>query len=1037
MSDSTDDLSALGAAAGITFVGDGWNVHQVGTTEGGGVWFRGLATYTNDGTTTVVVAGSQGNMFSAAVTATSPGAISSFTALPSAGALGTVPAYKWFDGVSFAQDGTLGFATGYHGLVLETTDGGQSWTDLTNPGSMAVLQADIYGIAISPNATVDSDGTTPGLVVSSLAPDAAFYPPLHYGVIGPDGTIAWAASALSYNDGTTTVPLSPTYYDRILQSVYLSSSVVLASGNVNDNSTQTDIDPLLISTDGGIDFSTIPFPQEGTTTIRQLHEIVVDPMMQGIVWGAGPDGIIVRADLSSYLNSGTVALFNEIKLPGTIDDIDGLAISPNDQTIIAISEHGTVYLGTDPAGINNNDGSSVAWTIAATLPIPEVWSAQFINDDIVVAIGEEAPQLNNGNTIQTPGTDEMLSVSTNAGLDWTNVNLVSQWSTQQTALTGTIEAFTSGTTDYLMQGSVEIPITQDTLLLSGATMQAISAAATVTPAMIILPNTESPVALTLDTMGNDVTLQSVLSGSGELLKIGAGALTLMPMLPYNPDGTSDVAYQANFQSGGIEIDAGMVVIDLDAELGVPNANKPGNNSPEFVYPATGDGTYALTLNGGTLQANQDLILQTIYDGGELTRPVILGSSGGALDPNGHTLTLPGSISGNGGLVEVGTGTLVLDAINNFAGGITVQGGTLGLQLSGALPSGTLLDVTASGTVLLDGTDQTAQAIAGASGGEIEINGGVLIVDQTSDGPDIDFAGSSGQLTFASSDPLVLTDGLNSTILGFNPAAQINLIGITYAAGDTPQYADGTLTIDDSGGTLAVLHFDPTGTYNFALEPDGGDTVALTDLACFAQGTMIATRRGDVPVEHLRVGETVITADGGELPVVWVGYRHVACRHHPHPQLVSPVRVRAHAFGKERPSRDLFLSPDHAVFVADVLIPIKYLINGSSVAQVTVEQITYYHIELPQHNVLLADGLPTESLLPSSDRSNFANGNTPIRLFPDFNRTPPGVWEAYGYAPLIVGGPILDAARRTLRKRVPRSTQAPRRLTSRDPWRFPI
>ena len=1020
MSDSTDDLSALGAAAGITFVGDGWNVHQVGTTEGGGVWFRGLATYTNDGTTTVVVAGSQGNMFSATVTATSPGIISGFTAVASAGALGTVPAYKWFDGVSFAPGGTLGFATGYHGLLLETTDGGQSWTDLTNPGSMAVLQADIYGIAISPNATVDGDGTTPELVVSSLAPNTTFYPPLHYGVIGLDGTITWAASALSYNDGTTTVPLSPTYYDRILQSVYLSSSVVLASGNVNDNSTQTDIDPLLISTDGGIDFATIPFPHESTTTIRQLHEIVVDPMMQGIVWGAGPDGIIVRADLSSYLNSGTVALFNEIKLPGTIDDIDGLAISPNDQTIIAISEHGTVYLGTDPAGINNNDGSSVAWTIAATLPIPEVWSAQFINDDIVVAIGEEAPQLNNGNTIQTPGTNEMLSVSTDAGLDWTDVNLVSQWSTQQTALTGTIEAFTSGTTDYLMQGSVEIPITQDTLLLNDATMQAISAAATVTPAMIILSG------LTVDTMGNDMTLQSVLSGSGDLLKLGAGALTLMPILPYNADGTSDLAYQANFQSDGVEVDAGVVVIELDAELGVPNANKPGNNSPEFVYPATGDGTYTLTLNGGTLQANQDLILQTIYDGGELTRPVILGSSGGAFNPNGHILTLPGSISGNGGLVEVGTGTLVLNAINNFAGGITVQGGTLGLQLSGALPSDTLLDVTASGSVLLDGTDQTAQAIAGASGGEIEINGGALIVDQATDGPVIDFAGSSGQLTFASSDPLVLTDGLNSTILGFNPAAQINLTGITYAAGDAPQYADGTLTIDDSSGTLAVLHFDPAGTYNFALEPGVGNTVALTDLACFAQGTMIATRRGDVPVERVQVGETVITADGGELPVVWVGYRHVACRHHPLPQLVWPVRVQAHAFGKGRPSRDVFLSPDHAVFIADVLIPIKHLINGTSIAQVTVEQITYYHVELPQHNVLLAEGLPAESLLPSDDRSNFANGNTPIRLFPDFNPTSPGVWEAYGYAPLIVGGPILDAARRTLRKPASRSRQSPRR-----------
>jgi autotransporter-associated beta strand protein len=279
------------------------------------------------------------------------------------------------------------------------------------------------------------------------------------------------------------------------------------------------------------------------------------------------------------------------------------------------------------------------------------------------------------------------------------------------------------------------------------------------------------------------------------------------------------------------------------------------------------------------------------------------------------------------LVEAGSGSLLLDAINSFGGGITVQGGTLGLQLSGALPSDTMLDVAASGTVLLDGTEQTAQAIAGTNGGQIAINGGILIVDQTTQGPDIDFAGASGQLTFTSSDSLMLTGSLNSTILGFNPAAQINLTGITYSSDDLLQYADGTLTIDSSSVTLAVLHFDPAGTYDFFLSPGVGDSLALTDLACFAEGTMIATRHGDVPVERLRLGEFVVTADGGELPVVWIGCRPVASSRHPDPELVWPVRVRAHAFGKERPSRDLFLSPDHAVFVADVLIPIKYLING--------------------------------------------------------------------------------------------------------------
>jgi hypothetical protein len=221
MPDDTNDQSAvaLGAAAGgISFVADGWNIHQLGTDEGAGIWLRGMANYSDDGgtITTVVIAGSQGNMFTATITA-GVTTLPSFTAIAEDSVLGTVPAYKWFDGVSFSTTGTLGFASGYHGLVLETTDGGQTWTDLTNPGSNAALQADTTGIAISPDATPTGDGTTPELIATSLAPGANFYPPVHFATIGNDGSITWSASALTYHQGTITVPLDPGYYTPTLR----------------------------------------------------------------------------------------------------------------------------------------------------------------------------------------------------------------------------------------------------------------------------------------------------------------------------------------------------------------------------------------------------------------------------------------------------------------------------------------------------------------------------------------------------------------------------------------------------------------------------------------------------------------------------------------------------------------------------------------------------------------------------------------------------------------------------------------------------
>jgi len=74
------------------------------------------------------------------------------------------------------------------------------------------------------------------------------------------------------------------------------------------------------------------------------------------------------------------------------------------------------------------------------------------------------------------------------------------------------------------------------------------------------------------------------------------------------------------------------------------------------------------------------------------------------------------------------------------------------------------------------------------------------------------------------------------------------------------------------------------------------------------------------VEALCVGDIVLTHDGGAEPVVWIGHRRIDCRRHPRPRLIWPVRVRAGAFADRVPHRDLLLSPDHAVFVSDLLDP---------------------------------------------------------------------------------------------------------------------
>jgi hypothetical protein len=99
-------------------------------------------------------------------------------------------------------------------------------------------------------------------------------------------------------------------------------------------------------------------------------------------------------------------------------------------------------------------------------------------------------------------------------------------------------------------------------------------------------------------------------------------------------------------------------------------------------------------------------------------------------------------------------------------------------------------------------------------------------------------------------------------------------------------------------------------------------------------------------------------------------------------------------------------------VRDVLIPIRYLINGATIVQEAAESVTYYHVELPAHDVILAEGLPAESFLDTGNRAAFANGGGAVVMHPDFGLR---VWQAESCAALVIDGPILAAVRAELRQ----------------------
>jgi collagen type I/II/III/V/XI/XXIV/XXVII alpha len=247
-----------------------------------------------------------------------------------------------------------------------------------------------------------------------------------------------------------------------------------------------------------------------------------------------------------------------------------------------------------------------------------------------------------------------------------------------------------------------------------------------------------------------------------------------------------------------------------------------------------------------------------------------------------------------------------------------------------------------------------------------------------------------------------------TLATFTTNSTLALTGLQY---DTADWTAGSLTITGASGTLVVATSGDFSHQTYIAQTDPISGTDIVAVACFAAGTLLAAEDGPVAVEVLRVGDRLITADGACEPVVWVGRREVNCARHPKPETVWPVRVRAGAFGEHVPVRDLYLSPDHAVFVNGVLVPVRLLINGSGIAQVKRAAIAYFHVELSRREVILAEGLPVESYLATGERADFGaigfiGPHSAVAARPN----PAAIWETKGVAPLMLAGAGLAAAR---------------------------
>jgi hypothetical protein len=379
----------------------------------------------------------------------------------------------------------------------------------------------------------------------------------------------------------------------------------------------------------------------------------------------------------------------------------------------------------------------------------------------------------------------------------------------------------------------------------------------------------------------------------------------------------------------------------------------------------------------------------------LTLQGLLGITAGGTLTGG--VTLSGTLAAlDGGLIKANTlvlagGTLSTDTLSAIAlGGASLLAGSLDIAAAASAIGYGRIDapLVNAGTVLASGGDLALMgAVSGA--GTLAIGAGATLfaAGRVAAGTTAAFQGSTGTLELAG--PGTLFGG---TISGFASADAIE-VGATLSGA---VWQAGQLTLSSGGSVAAVLAM--AGSYagqSFAVASDGMGGSLVTLMACFAEGTRIATPAGEVPVEALRPGDEVLTPDGPRA-LVWVGMSRFDPAVAPEQR---PVRILAGSFGPGRPARDLQLSPAHAVFLEGRLVPAVGLLDGARVRRDPATVLSYYHIAVETHALVYAEGLPVESLWPGTDLPPFdaSRGTLP----------PPGP----RCAPLLEQGPALAALRR--------------------------
>ncbi len=218
---------------------------------------------------------------------------------------------------------------------------------------------------------------------------------------------------------------------------------------------------------------------------------------------------------------------------------------------------------------------------------------------------------------------------------------------------------------------------------------------------------------------------------------------------------------------------------------------------------------------------------------------------------------------------------------------------------------------------------------------------------------------------------------------------ISIDGGAFGGTTSSPYAINISFIDTAGNphTETFYFFNTGGSWYFIPGPGSAFTVGATlggyqshtvgwnysDVTCFVRGTRIRTANGELPVEELRAGMMVETLDAGPQKLRLVLRREILAEELAENPKLRPVVMPAGSLGNGLPLRDLRVSRQHRMLVSSPVVQRMFGQNGVLVSAIKlaalpgicvdmdIAKVEYFHLLFDDHQVVFAEGTPSESL----------------------------------------------------------------------------